>query len=52
MEFIENPNEVSSINTENFTDVQEWKIFDHVEVNLREGSKHPAITFTCHAGRQ
>lgn len=60
LEFFEDSEIPSSINTQTFIDQQEWKLYDHVEVSKRvsnrdstkERSKSPAISFTCHASRR
>lgn len=58
LEFFENPNVKSSINTKVFIDHQEWKLYDHVDVaklftyKSFSKSKKPRMLFTCHAGRR
>lgn len=60
VEFCEESEIPSSINTQTFIDQQEWKLYDHVEVskrisnrdNAKEKTKSPAISFTCHASRR
>ncbi len=60
VEFIEDPLFLSSINTRNFIDQQEWHLHEHVETFVRVANKespksklkYPAISFTCHASRR
>ena len=59
IEFIEDSQALSSINTHTFIDQQEWKLHEHVESfkriasdNMNFKSKRPAISFTCHASRR
>ncbi len=58
LEFFENENFKSSINTQVFVDHQEWKLYEHVEVTKRLTSrdfikgKLSSMSFTCRAGRR
>jgi hypothetical protein len=60
LDFFQDTEIPSSINTQTFIDQQEWKLYDHVEVSkafsshdiTKEKSKAPTISFTCHASRR
>ncbi len=58
LEFFEDENSMSTINTQVFIDHQEWKLYDHVEVTKRLTSRNfikgklSTMSFTCHAGRR
>jgi len=60
LDFFQDTEIPSSINTQTFIDQQEWKLYDHVEVSkafsshdiTKEKSKGPTISFTCHASRR